>query len=67
MELRQDAVGAQIAGGEPGVGPLPDSRRAALVEQLVEAEVTLQLQVRPVVERVAQGVRHGAAQAWNFS
>ena len=60
VELAQDAVRAQFVRGQQRVGLLPDARGAALVQQFVDAEVALQLQVRPVVERIAQRVRHGA-------
>ena len=36
-----------------GVGLVPDARRARFVEQLVDAEVALQFEMRPVVERIA--------------
>ena len=37
---------------------LPDPGRRGLVEQIVDAEVPRQLQVRPVIERIAQAARH---------
>ena len=66
-ELAQDAVRAQLVGGEQRVGLLPDARRAALVQQFVDAEVAFQFQVRPVVQRIAQRGGTVRAQARNFS
>ena len=41
------------------IGLLPDARGAGFIEQFVNAEVALQFQMRPVIERIAQRVRHG--------
>ena len=60
VELAEDALGAQFVGGQQFVGAVPDALRARFVEQFVDAEVALQLQVRPVIQRVAQGIGHGA-------
>ena len=51
---------------ELGTGLFPDGGSGFLVEQLLDAEVALQLQVRPVVERIAQGVRDGACPGEEF-
>ena len=56
----EDAVGGQGWGGEARVGFRPDARRVGLVDQQVDAEVTAQLQVRPVVERIADQRGDGA-------
>ena len=60
FELGEDAVGAELIGLEQLAGAVPDALRAGFVQQLVDAEVALQLQVRPVVERIAQSVGNGA-------
>ena len=60
FELREDAVDAQLIGRQQFAGAVPDALRAGFVQQLVDAEVAFQLQVGPVVERVAQGVGNGA-------
>ena len=52
--------------GEFGVGLLPDFRGGLAVEQTVETEVALQLEVRPVVERIAQRVRDGLGPGLKF-
>jgi hypothetical protein len=59
MKTVQDAVRAQFRRGEQRVGPLPNTRGSLRVKQLVDAEVALQFQVRPVIQRIAQRVRHG--------
>ena len=59
VERPQDAMGGQLIRAQPLVGRLPDRRRRLLVEQIVDAEVTLQLQVCPVIQRIAQAARHG--------
>ena len=59
VELLQDAVRGQLVRVEPFVRRLPDRRRRLLVEQLVDAEVAPQLEMGPVIERIAQALRHG--------
>ena len=46
----------QAGRGEQAVGALPDAFRGVRVEQIGDVEVARELQVRPVIERVAQGV-----------
>ena len=46
--------------GELFVSLLPDARGAGLVKQLGDAEVAREFQVRPVIERVAEGERNRA-------
>ena len=60
LNLLQNPVRAQLVGGQQRVGLFPDARRGVLIQQFVDAEVALQLQVRPVVQRIAQRVRHRA-------
>ena len=59
IELAKNAEYPQVVGCQQVVAMLPDLFGIGLVEQAIEAEVALQLKVAPVVERVAQGVRHG--------
>ena len=66
LEFPQDPVRSQVVGGEQRVCLFPDRGRAALVEQLVDAEVALQFEVRPVVQRIAQRVRHRASPRHEF-
>ena len=56
---REDVVHPHA--GQLGIGLLPDGVRRLRADDLVDAEVALQLEVRPVVERVAEGVGHGGA------
>ncbi len=58
-ELSENALRAELRRLQPLVGLLPHARGRLLVQQLVDAEVALQLEMRPVIERVAQAVRHG--------
>ncbi len=60
MEALQNAVGAQVLAGKLRVSFVPDSGGGGFVQQFVDPEVALQLQVGPVVERIAQRLRHGA-------
>ena len=45
---------------------LPNAFAARFVQQLVDSEIALQLQVRPMVERIAQRVGHGARPRQKF-
>ena len=66
LEPLENALRAQLRRGQLLAGFLPDPRRALLVQQLINAEVALQLQVGPVVQRVAQRVRHGGRPGLEF-
>ena len=57
-ELPQQPLRREVGPGEELVAVVADPPRGVRLEQLRDAERTLQLQVRPVVERVAQRVRH---------
>ena len=48
------------------VRAIPNARRRALIEQLLDAEVPLQLQVRPVIQRIAQCERNRARPRQKF-
>ena len=61
VELVQNSVGVERGLCQRGVGLFPDARRALLVEQFVDPEVAFEFQMGPLVERIAQGVRHGAS------
>ena len=58
VEFFQDALRGQFRRGELFVGALPDARRAGFIQQFIDAEITLQLQMSPVIKRIAQRVRH---------
>ena len=67
VELRQDAVGAQIVRWRASSLARSQMRGALrLVEQLVDAEIALQLQVGPVIQRIAQRIRNGARPGQEF-
>ncbi len=66
VEPLEDALRAQLRRGQELAGLLPDALRAGFVEQLVDAEVAFQLEVGPVIERVAQGVGHRSCPGLEF-
>lgn len=66
FELVQDAVGAQGRRGEAGVGAIPDFLCRVFIEQIVDAEVTFQLQMRPVIKGIAERMRHGFRPSHEF-
>src|SRR4051812_47357794 len=59
VELLQDPPGRQLSGSQLLVRPRPDPLGGAVVEEIVEAEVALQLQMSPVIERVPQAAGDG--------
>src|SRR6202140_529890 len=61
----KNGVPGQTA-GQCSIRPLPDCRSGLLIEQFRNAEVALQLQVRPVIERIAQRVGHGSRPGQKF-
>ena len=60
VELFDQAAAAELVGGEHGVGAVPDRLGGLFIQHVVDAEHALKLQMRPVIERVADGVfQHG--------
>ena len=59
LEFLQYALRGQFGGGQFFVRLFPDFAGGFFVEQIGDAEITLQFQMRPVIERVAERVRHG--------
>ena len=57
-ERAKDSLRAQLRRFERLVRAVPHAVRALLIQQLVDAEVALQLEMRPVIERIAQRLRH---------
>ena len=55
----QDVAGAHRWLREHGFRLLPDRGGRRLIQQRVDAEVALQFDMRPVIQRIAQRVRHG--------
>ena len=66
VHLFQEALGGESGCGELGVGLLPDAEGIRAAEQLGDAEVALQFEVGPVVERVPQRVRNGLGPGEEF-
>jgi hypothetical protein len=61
----EDGVGGQTI-RQQGVRALPDRERGFPIQQLGNAKVALQFEVRPVIERIAQGVRNGSRPGQKF-
>ena len=59
VELADEGLAAEFGRGELGVALLEDLAGRGGRQELVDAEDALQLQMRPVVERVAHRVGHG--------
>ena len=59
LEFLQYGLRGQFGGGQFFVRLFPDFVGGFFVEQLGNAEITLQFQMRPVIERIAERVRHG--------
>jgi hypothetical protein len=57
-ELAEDPLRAQLRRFQRLVRAVPHAVGALLIQQFVDAEVTLQLEMRPVIERIAQRLRH---------
>ena len=58
-KLLQDALRRQLT-GQCSIRCFPNRRSRSLVQQLRNSEVALQLEMRPVVQRIAQRVRNGS-------
>ena len=58
LEAREDALRVQPFRGQLLVGRRPDPIGVPAVEQLADAEVALELEMGPVIQRVAQRLRH---------
>ena len=58
VEFFQDATCGEFGAGQLFVGFFPNSRGALLIQQFVDAKVAFEFQMSPVIERIAQGVRH---------
>ncbi len=59
VELAEDAVGGEGVILEPLTRAFPDARGCRRIEKLRDVEVSLQLEVRPVIQRVPQALRDG--------
>jgi len=56
-EFRQNSLGGQFWSFQKPVGVLPDFRRRSFIQQFVDAEIALQFEMRPVIERIAEAMR----------
>ena len=65
-EASQNALGGEFGAGELLIRLLPDADSAGFIEQLINAEVALQFEMRPVIQRVAQRLRHGGRPGLKF-
>src|SRR5436190_8330440 len=65
-EALKDAPNAKVIRGELRIAVIPYPRGMRFVEQHIHAEVSLQLKVSPVIERIAQRVRHSARVSQEF-
>ena len=59
LHFFQDALGRERGRGEFFIRLLPDFFRRGFAEQVGDAEITLQLQVRPMIQGIAQRVGNG--------
>jgi len=59
LHFFQQRARAEFGSDEAGVAGLPDHRRGLLAERQVDAEITLQFEVSPVVQRIADEFGHG--------
>ena len=51
---------------ESGVRALPDFRSRVLIQQIVDSEITLEFEMSPVIERIAQGIRDRSRPSQEF-
>ena len=56
VELFQDSVGGTVRLEQPTIGFLPRRLGGRLVQQRIDLEVSFELQMSPVIQRIAQGV-----------
>ena len=63
--LLKISVRRQIC-GEGCVGAFPYFRRGILIEQIGDPEIALQFEMRPVIERIAQGIGNGSRPSEKF-
>ena len=59
-ELFEDAMRRKLGRLQFFVCGLPDSLGSVLAQKFIDVEITLQLEVAPMVNRTAQGMRYGA-------
>ncbi len=58
LKLAEDAAGTQLFGLKDCVRIVPNLACAARIQRFIDSEVTLQFQMRPVIERIAQRLRN---------
>ena len=62
----ENAPRGEVARGQLPVGLVPDPLGGGVVQDVIDAKVAAQLQVRPVEERIAERVRHGLGPRLEF-
>lgn len=62
----QDSVRAEVIGGQKLIGALPNCGRGFFIEQLIDSEIADQLEMGPMVERIAQSAGHGRCPGQEF-
>ena len=66
FEFFEQALGREIRGGELRVGFLPNFRGGLLAQQIRDAEIPFQFEVRPMIQRVAECVRNRFGPGFEF-
>src|ERR1051326_4424175 len=66
IEFFQDALRREFGRGELGIGFLPYSGGAFFVKELINPEIPLQFQMRPMIERIAQRMGNRRCPGWEF-
>ena len=59
VKLAKNAVGGQIV-GKSRIRALPDGRSRFLLQHFADYDIAMELEMRPVINRIAQRVRDGA-------
>src|SRR5580704_13977317 len=65
MEFLQDALRCQVA-SQSRIGAFPNGWGGDFIEQVRDAEIALEFEMGPVIERIAQGIRNGARPRQKF-
>src|SRR6266702_3111457 len=54
-KLSQNPVGAERTASEQGIGVTPDRWGSTFIQEIIDFEITLQLQMCPLIKRIAKG------------
>src|SRR5258705_6836520 len=66
MEFFQDSVHRQVFLPKPAIRAIPDTCRGLFAEQIVDTKITLQLEMSPMVERIAKRMGNSARPSTEF-